>query len=176
MRDVVEPRFCRLQVRFCDTIPAVLARLIKSASCCRASAGRNVRAVPEAFVLRQQAQQGRPVFATEILSAHGIINTIRTCSPLAYRRCAAPAAETRHTTNPPAHKGREAADDDAPDILIDHLVERGKALRRFACRPKTRLFNALASGSQALIRRLKRGRQTGFPHRRPGKGDRVVLS
>ncbi|GHL39683.1 hypothetical protein ECZU27_48490 [Escherichia coli] len=36
---------------------------------------------------------------------------------------------------------------DAPDILIDHLVEHGKALRRFCLQAETRLFNALASGS-----------------------------
>lgn len=80
-------------VRFCDTIPAVLARLIKSASwlsgVCWSKCSGSARGVCPSINRRSRAAR----FSQQKSCRHtGSINTIRTCSPLAYRRCAAPAA------------------------------------------------------------------------------------
>ena len=81
-------------VRFCDTIPTVLARLIKSASwlsgVCWSKCSGSARGVCPSANRRSRAAR-----FSQQKSYHpppGSINTIRTCLPLAYRRCAAPAA------------------------------------------------------------------------------------
>lgn len=73
MRDVVEPRFCRLQRQ---VLRHHTGRFSEADKVGKLAVGR---LLVEMFGQCQrrlsfglQAQQGRPVFATEILSAHGI--------------------------------------------------------------------------------------------------------
>ncbi|STB57584.1 Uncharacterised protein [Citrobacter koseri] len=99
-------------VRFCDTIPAVLARLIKSASWLSGVCWSKCSAAPEAFVLRLTGAAGPPGFRNR--NPVGTRDRLTRSEPARLWRTGAvrrPPQETRHTTNLPAHKGREAAGD-----------------------------------------------------------------
>lgn len=99
-------------VRFCDTIPAVLARPIKSASwlsgVCWSKCSGSARGVCPSANRRSRAAR----FSQQKSCRHtGSINTIEPARLWRTGAVRRPPQETRHTTNPPAHKGREAADD-----------------------------------------------------------------
>ncbi len=103
------------------------SRLIKSAAGCRACCWSNVRQCQRRLSSANRRSRAAR-FSQRILS---IWDRLDASELLAFGVQALWRRRKNVTTNPPADKGREAATTDAPTYPIDHLVERGKALRRF---------------------------------------------